>query len=293
MSESDLSTLSYEDLAKLKSQAIEEMNFERAREIEFTIQERKKDDAQEALEQKKVQLEEELEAAYDDYLENLETVRETAEQRRLSIRLKVDQSFQEWKKTHMAELMVIEKEYALEILRAKERPVKEQRMMFRQAKNLAKMNKFDESIAIREQAKQAFDEEMLARRLEIDEKYDRMREQTMLHQKSDLEILKGKLQALLRVVDTEEKKQLDAQDKKYVVAIRAIQQRGVNSVTSFVKDGVQKREMTDAVNDFVIQKVEELSGVTLSSIIPLSTSPRKTMKSPAKSPRSTSVTDSV
>lgn len=285
MSDQDLRTLSYDELAKMKSQAIEEMNFESAREIELTIRAKRKDDAMDALEAKKEEVEKEIEAVYQEYLDDCKATEEAAEQRRLSIRLKVDQSFQEWRATHMAELMVIEKEYALEIIRAKERPVKEQRMLHIQAKTFAKMNKFDDSIALREHAKEVFEKEMVTRRLEIDEKYDKARAQALAHQKSDLEILKGKLASLLRLVDKEQKDQLDAHERKFLVAIRSIQQKAALSSTTAVKESADKKEMSDAMNTFVVEKVEEITGLTLSQCVIPITSPKKAPRSPAKTQR--------
>ena len=283
--EKPLSMMDYDELAQKKREAIEEMDFESARDIETMIRTKKRDDVQAKVENKKVELGEGIEALHQEYLEDCRRVQEAAEERQFNIRVKVDQSFQEWQKQHLDELMSVEKEYALEVIRARSRPVKEQLMLFRQAKNLAKMNCFDESIMVREEGKQAYVDEMEARRQEIEDKYRNARFQVIEHQKNDLEILKGRLEAFLKQARLDLQDELDSQQRKFLVAVRSLQQKAVVAATSWVKSSAEKRAISDIVNDFVIAKVQELSGVTLSYIVIPLTSPRsdKTLRSPTKS----------
>ena len=282
--EKPLSMMDYDELAQKKREAIEEMDFEGARDIETMIRTKKRDDVQAKVENKKVELGEGIEALHQEYLEDCRRVQEAAEERQFNIRVKVDQSFQEWQKQHLDELMSVEKEYALEVIRARSRPVKEQLLLFKQAKNLAKMNCFDESIMVREEGKQAFVDEMEARRQEIEDKYRNARFQVIEHQKNDLEILKGRLEAFLKQARLDLQDELDSQQRKFLVAVRSLQQKAVVAATSWVKSSAEKRAISDIVNDFVIAKVQELSGVTLSYIVIPLTSPRsdKTLRSPSK-----------
>ena len=284
-SSTDYDSMTVEELLAAKEDAINNLNIERARDIEALIQARRACDITGILNSKRPEVTEQIEAIYDTYKKGCEALKRDYEEAELNVRERIDVSFQECQKRHIEELIVIEKEYALDVIREKNRPVREQRQLFDQAKRLARMNNFEHSIMVREKANQVFEEEMLIRRQHVEEKYRGIRKLAIERQRMELQLLKKKLVGMLEAVAADLQRDIEGEWRKLSVHLRSFQKRCSVAITKDVKFNVDKKKLADGMNKMVQDIAMELTGVPLNSVV-IPASPRKEQQSTAKTPRS-------
>ena len=284
-SATDYDSMSLEELMEAKEVAITNLFIERARDIEAIIQARKACDIDGILDAKRQEVIDHITAIYDTYLKACEAVKRGYEEAELNVRERIDSSFQECQRRHIEELVVIEKEYALDIIREKNRPVKEQLQLFEQARRLARINNFEHSIMVREQAKQVFEEEMVVRRQHVEDKYRGIRKVAIERQKTELQLLKKKLVGMLQSVEADCRRDIEGEWRKLSVHLRSFQKRSAVAITKESRFNFYKKKLADGMNQMIQDIAMEITGVPLNSVV-IPASPRKE-QSITKTPRST------
>ena len=252
-----------EQLLIAKENAIDNLKFEVARDLEAMIQQRKKFDVAATIDAKKQEVRDEIQRLYDAYEKACNDIKRQKEEKELNVRVRIDLSFQECQKRHIEELVLIEKEYALEVIRAKNRPVRNQQELFEQAKKFARMNDFEQSIIIREQANKIYDEKMISRRKDIDEKYNGLRRMVIEHQKSDLMLIRKKLLSMLENLQLEHQRELESEKRKFIVQLRNFQQKANQSITLSAKLNSDKRKLAEGMSNTVHELTMQLTGIDL------------------------------
>ena len=283
----------YESLVARKNKYIDNLEFEKAKYIESIIQERRKNDGSVALEQAKRVFDEEISKHYEVYKESVEQVQREEEDAILQIREKADFYFQEMQSRHINELTEIEKEYALEVIKARNKIVPERIEQERRAKELARMNDFDGAVKLRNLALQIYEQEHATRRAEIDKKYDGLKKQKLERQRNDHLILNTKLKSELEKYHQEFQKEYRSKEKLLLVALIHAKQNVMLTLTKDERIKEIKKKVTDDFDKYANAKVQEVTGFSLnrgnaSSSTPTPSQSRQaTSRSSTTTPRKT------
>jgi hypothetical protein len=246
-----------------KSGAIEDMDFEEAKIIDSVIYQRREC---EKTSHKKIKgnLMSQITSVYNEYLKRCAAVRKEAESREAPIREKTDRAFQEFQLRHIKELIVIEKQRSLEVIRAMSRVVPCQQDYVIQAKRMARMGNYEGSIAARQRAEDVHREEQKSRRAKIDAKFDAIRKSALSRQKADLAILTDKFRNSLAAIHATEQVALEAALKRMMVSVANLRK---NAISSVVKDeavrGKPPHQIIREISKFVSETFGEISGFEL------------------------------
>ncbi|OHT15355.1 hypothetical protein TRFO_42552 [Tritrichomonas foetus] len=284
ISGTDSAKYTIEELYAKKSRLIEALKFEKAEIIEQMIQEKKLKDDSIHFEEAKIRIVEVVQNIYQIYCENIKNIKENEADEELKEREKADISFAEIRDRHIEELTVIEKEFALEVYREKQRPVKAQLDTITLAKNMAKVNDFAGAVKTRDKAYQLFEQEHIIRRAALDKKYEVIKAQVFEKQRNELLILNQRLRENLTSLQIALKNDLNSQLKLFRVSIRAEHQRIIGDLLKKVKSNEEKRRMSDVLNQLMINQVYQISGIEIDSSIPPSSAARASQTSAGSSP---------
>jgi hypothetical protein len=252
-------------LRRTKSNVIEEMDFEEARKIDSVCLRRRQACLGHLSEKIKESLAGEIVAVYDQYLKNCAKAREEAESRELPVREKIDRAFQEFQLKHVQELVVIEEQHALEIIRAQSRTVPAQQDYIIQAKRMARIGNYDDSIATRERAQNAYEEELSARRGKIDAKFDALMKSALSRHKIDMAMLTEKLRTSLDGIKAAKEAALDSAIRRLFVTIKTLRRNAIVSVTRSqnIIENRGKTRLMEEVSNFIGDKFWAISGLNL------------------------------
>ncbi|KAK8891164.1 hypothetical protein M9Y10_028370 [Tritrichomonas musculus] len=278
--ENSTSSPSIEELMQRKLRYIEKLEFEKARDVENLIQEKRQKDHNEIFERTKESFEQRIEVIYSEFQNNCQIINENASDAEMQIRENADTSFKDLRDRHIDELTKMEKEYALEVIRAHRKIVPEQLEQQRRAKELAKANDFEGAVRLRTLAEKIYEQEHIIRRQDIDKKYVSIKNQIFERQKNDLLVLNTKLNDALernqQLVDNELKKQ----ERLFIVSILAAKQKCIISMTSSIQVPEVKKTLSEKFDKFANDKTEEVTGYNIGQKEP--PSPSKTPKSQSK-----------
>lgn len=276
--ENSTSSPSIEELMQRKLRYIEKLEFEKARDVENLIQEKRQNDHNDIFEKTKETFEQRVEEIYSEFQNNLEIIKENANDTEMDIRENADTSFKDLRDRHMEELTKMEKEYALEVIRAHRKIVPEQLEQQRRAKELAKANDFEGAVRLRTLAEKIYEQEHIIRRQEIDKKYASLKNQIFERQKNDLLILNTKLNDALERHHQLVDKDIEKQEKLFIVSILAAKQKCIVSMTSSIQIPEVKKSLSEKFDKFANEKTEEVTGYNIA---------QSQSSSPGKTPRST------
>lgn len=260
--------LSYEELMARKLDAIERLDFEEASWIQEEIDNRKSRDFGITIKSASPKIQSDIQNAYNKYIDRCEKAKRVAADEDLVCREKIDLSFQEWQRKHLEELVKIEKEFALELLKAKSRPVKEQLDLIEQAKRLARLDDFDQSILMRQKAEAAYEAEMASRKKAVHEKFKTLRLIALEHQKNDLAVLNKRLSSMLENVKSGLEASLENEKRKLMAQLRSLQQKAVSAVVADLRNAGHKKVAAEKINDYFNQQVCQIAGFALNEATP-------------------------
>lgn len=274
--QNDDSSLSIEQLMKKKLEFIENLEFEKASDIENQIQQRRYSTIESKYEEEASKLDQQIQNYYDILQNNLAIINENADQCELKQREIADSSFRETCERHMNELKQIQKEYSIEVLRAREKIVPQQLEQERRAKELAKVNDFEGAIRLRALAQKIHDLEHQQRREDINKKYESIKSQVYERQNNELAILSTKLKEALerkqRIVEND----IQKQNKQFLVSVISEKQKSSTRLVNGIVNPEKKKAYAEKLDKYANSRVQEISGFVLNKA--QSNSPNRTPK---------------
>jgi hypothetical protein len=165
----------------------------------------------------------------------------------LDTRLAIDDLFAQCQRRHIEELRTIEKEYAISVIRAERRPVRDEIDLRVHSRRLALAGEYKASVEAREQAKGAGRPELARRRAEIDARVHKLHAAQFERHFADLCNLDERLKADLARIETEREDAIAQHRKRFVVAARIVRRKAVARATAPLVDPDRKVEVAEAV----------------------------------------------
>jgi hypothetical protein len=206
-------------------------------------------------------LQADIEDAFGAYTHQLSIIDRHFEDIEIEHRVAIDNVFQQRKREHIEELKEIEKACAYETIREERRPVPEKIELLRLAQKYAKLRNYPPSIDLREEADEKVKIAQQERRLQVRQRYDKIRQNVFERQKSDLLIVNQKLCAELTVVAHERADARDHEVRTFQVAVRAIQQDAIHSANAAIPTAREKTEVVAQIKEATAAIVMDLAGI--------------------------------
>ena len=256
-----MSNSTSDDLSKKKAAFIASLNFEKAEEIEELIQEKKKNDINVMLNNAKSSMKEKIQQVHQLYEDNCKNIQLNKEDAEMKIRETIDIKFEAIQDRHLEELTEVERNYAFEVYKANERPVKAQLEHFALSKKMAKINNFKEAIAMRELGNQLYQQELENRRKEIQGKYQSIRNVLFEKQKNELLQLNKKLRTKFTQLELALNRELETQKKLLCASIRSEQQKWLVKFNQEKFPNDDKKKMSEQLKLYVNSTTYEVTGI--------------------------------
>lgn len=270
-------------LVEKKRVCIENLQFEQARELEKEIQSHNVINYDETVKERGEALQKEIEGFYNKSKTLKEEASNATEEAELEVREHYDLAFQDVQTRHLQELMEVEKEYALEVIKARKRPVPMQIEYQRQARQLAKDNDFDTALRLRTKAEEAFEIEMHTRRVAINSKFNQIRKLAYTKMRNELLILNNKLIEAINANQKELEDKNASIERTFKVNYLSAQQKALLDLTKVFKSRESKLMISEKLNNYVREIVSELTGEAPENVSATAT-PRKSASRKSSTP---------
>lgn len=200
----------------------------------------------------------EIDRIISSYYENCDLINSSINEVEMEARLRADVSFQNLQGEHIKELIQVEKQYALEVIRAKLRKCPQVEYLKKQAAGLARIGDFRGSHDAEDQAIIEQENEIRHRKANIDKAFDSQRKSVLTRQKSELAILDQKLvdnlQQIAAIRDSQQKMQL----QKLKVGIQSILQHSCDSIPIKMNNPKKKVEIMKRLKEFASAKISDI-----------------------------------
>lgn len=243
--------LTIEQLTEIKRKYINNLDFAKAKLCEDKINQLKHNRKEDAKKYAEREIREGMSKIHEEYLKSIQYYKEGFVSYELEIRERYDNAFQDMQSRHIKDLIDIEKQYALEVIKSKNRRCTESDNLKEQAKKLANGNNFDDAMRFKIKAEKALVMELEMRRAKIDAKYDTIRRQIFDRQKNELLILSEKLQNEVARNDQGLEAELLSLEKIFNANIIAHQQNVASNATKRIPSHQDKKQITDFINNLV------------------------------------------
>jgi hypothetical protein len=210
-----------------------------------------------------VLLKADLDEAYNAFISRSEDLRKQFREREYELRISTDDLFQQRQRMHIGELHELEKAYAVDVIWEEKRPVKERRELEESAQKSAIVGDYDQSMALMRRGL-AIEKAVLRERVaRVTASSNRHRQNALERQKCELAVLNDKLCEDLAMLNCDYTELVDHERRKFIVSVKAIQQRAVTQAIAPCSTPEKKFEMARDVNALAIQIVKDLSGISL------------------------------
>lgn len=252
------------DLHIKKNTAISELRFEDARDINDEIQNEIQKRALDQIQQAEALAIRQVERAQRRYRSRLEDIVE--EKRRLDSRLysKFQVLFEETQDEHIQQLMDLEKERGLTLLEESERDIPEQIELLERAKQVAALLHFDEAIELRAHAREVGEQELEARRIQVEEHFAQAKEEMIKGHQEELDMIgelhQQEIEALAKEnEETERQARMQFMEEIATITNTAQVKFEATKATARVKEEATKRLKAEIGE--MMKKFEELPPV--------------------------------
>jgi len=249
------------ELQIMLERCIEQLKFEEAKAIETALIMKKEDMFQVNLKQSLLKITDMIGSYYEKWQKDVEQDNTNQKIEEAAIREKINRTFVNIKNSHIEQLTHLEKKYVLDILKAKDKPIKAQIDFENQAKKLAKEGDFDGAVLFREKANVAFSTEQKSRREAVDSYYDSKRNILTERQTNELSVLNEKLLSQLNdSLITLQYKQKE-KEKHFMVLVKSLEQKEIQQLSASVKSKEQKQHIAETVSKHVRKELHEKTGI--------------------------------
>ena len=191
-----------------------------------------------------------LEKIVDNYKTNMEILENTFDDLEISVRQRCDLAFQNAQAIHIRELVRLEKAYAVERIRAKQRPVKDSMLLEKQGQVLLKIGDETGADIAFQDANESREKEMSRRISEVNKTFDAQRKITFDKQKNELRILDEKLVTHLEQLNITKQIQIEAQESQLKISVQAALHKVNEQISLYKFSRKQKADISKELKIF-------------------------------------------
>jgi hypothetical protein len=208
------------ELRRRQKLAIQNMDFDRAEELEKQIQEKKSNDTEIIVRETSQNLRQEADKIIQDIKLQLDVVQEERVVKEREVRIRMNTQFESTQSNHLTALVSMERDYAASRLRETQRVIPEQEALMLQAKNAGLGHEFEKARSFRDAAQLVGETDLQARLARMDEEFEKNRQIVLKKQREEVQALSLRLEEELRSVTelTEQKiaRKLDARSARLI-----------------------------------------------------------------------------
>ena len=253
-----LKDMSLEELEKLKVKYIETYKYKKAKQIDEEIKKQRNRKLQK-LNQTSIQaINSDIDKLYNEYKEIQKNTEVTYKKKELEKREEISDQFQDIQTRHIGELVKIEKEFALAVIREQKRPIPEVNAILEQSKKVAYNDDFQCADRLRKKASRIRDEQLAARRSVVDLQYNEIRIKALNKQRTEIDILKNKLYNSIENIDAQFRNESISNERAFKNLLIAYQQKVIAETTSTIKGKQEKLLVADQLNRHFFKKIKSL-----------------------------------
>ena len=245
-------------LQKQKQEAIERLDWKEARRLEEEIRGQQANNKKTTEEELAQQLDKQVRTIHEKVEKMKKKIVSDYEEKEKEIRVSVDEAFRDIQARHIDDLVRFEKTYSVEKLKERNRPVKVELDLKRQAKQLAQANNFDQAEYLTDKAEKERANEIKKRDAMVDEKYNGLREQLFRKQRHEILVLNEKLNQALQQLEQARDTELQKKQKSFEVSSLAELQRCVNQGVSAGGTQKEKQALTAFLKNQLNTTLEDL-----------------------------------
>ena len=272
-----------EEISGLKEEHRQQVlngNFEKAKITGSRLQTKLKEKENLLFERYKKKATTSVKAAITQYKNNLEIINSSFDDIEISVRQRCDLSFQNAQAIHIRELIELEKSFAVERMRAKNRLVKDTAIYQKQAVGLMKMGDKEGAETALQNADESQEKEQNRRIMDINKAFDAQRKSIFEKQKNELRILDEKLVNNLQQVQQTKEIQINSQQSQLRVLIQGSIRNIIDKIPINTMSRKQKAELSKELHSYAQTLVENELNVHLNlTIVPEPVNPKRNDKS--------------
>lgn len=188
------------ELRKRKKIAIQNLDYQTARNIDQEIERMNMEEGQQAKVQKVEEYKDALISLFGTYNERIDELNRERDENIKSIRVRINDVFNELRKQQTQELVELEKEHASHRLHELYRPVPDYDTLISQSRKAASLGNYDLAETYRNEANAIQERDMKVRMQRVDDRFSTKSQNAMKEYRTTIQALVNKLQTEIKTV---------------------------------------------------------------------------------------------
>lgn len=255
MKENKYSTLSLAELRKAREEKVNSLEFEEVAIIDEAIQNYHQDNTEKIIEEETKKLSSVIDVLFERYGSAINNVNSNAEEKTTKYRGKSEENLKQMKERQEQKLNELENKKTYRMQRAEERPSAKDKELKEKAKNLARQGEIEEAIQYRTESEQMKEQEILARKNEINNRFEKMMNTIKAQEESNTRIIEESFSTAVDQIQSRKEEAINAQNQALRANLTNALQKAIYSGTRSVKR--EKRvDFIQRINGFVQNKIE-------------------------------------
>lgn len=249
------STLSLLELRKAREEKVNSLEFEEVAIIDEAIQNYHQDNTEKIIEEETKKLSNVIDELFERYGSAINNVNSSAEEKTTKYRGKSEENLKQMKERQEQKLNELENKKTYRMQRAEERPSAKDKELKEKAKNLARQGEIEEAIQYRTESEQMKEQEILARKNEINNRFEKMMNTIKAQEESNTRIIEDSFSTAVDQIQSRKEEAINAQNQALRANLTNALQKAIYSGTRSVKR--EKRvDFIQRINGFVQNKIE-------------------------------------
>lgn len=249
------STLSLLELRKAREEKVNSLEFEEVAIIDEAIQNYHQDNTEKIIEEETKKLSIVIDELFERYGSAINNVNSHAEEKTTKYRGKSEENLKQMKERQEQKLNELENKKTYRMQRAEERPSAKDKELKEKAKNLARQGEIEEAIQYRTESEQMKEQEILARKNEINNRFEKMMNTIKAQEESNTRIIEDSFSTAVDQIQSRKEEAINAQNQALRANLTNALQKAIYSGTRSVKR--EKRvDFIQRINGFVQNKIE-------------------------------------
>lgn len=249
------STLSLLELRKAREEKVNSLEFEEVAIIDEAIQNYHQDNTEKIIEEETKKLSNVIDELFERYGSAINNVNSHAEEKTTKYRGKSEENLKQMKERQEQKLNELENKKTYRMQRAEERPSAKDKELKEKAKNLARQGEIEEAIQYRTESEQMKEQEILARKNEINNRFEKMMNTIKAQEESNTRIIEDSFSTAVDQIQSRKEEAINAQNQALRANLTNALQKAIYSGTRSVKR--EKRvDFIQRINGFVQNKIE-------------------------------------
>lgn len=244
-----------EELRQMRKEAIDELDIEKAEEIDLYLSTTTTEENGDVLEEYKRWLTDCLSDTFCAYDDNVAEADNQFRNDEIEVRQSINDAYEHLRKTHLLELRALEVERETAHKRDSNKVSLEEKTFKDQARRLASCGDYNAAKTARQKAEDQHKKDQEAMIKSVDAKFDKQRDILLAKHRSELNIIKEKLQNLLNEIETTHDEEVAKHMKIAKANIRNCVQKACVDASHDINDSRKRSNTNNTLVQFVNSEI--------------------------------------